>query len=222
MLALRDAFTTVPSSDKSPTVLSSTAGGGLPLSTVPGVGIFFDKSGNPARLPPSFTQFVLKFAARPAIIVLFNMRPMSVPSIPAAERYVVTRVSGLDACYSVTLRHGYTDNVLYPGLARDILSQIELAVSRGASRRPLAADAADADAELEALRSAYGSQMVYVLGKGALKIRGPAAGSRSPWAYVRPALLGMFLWIRENSRTKLADLDIDADKVVEVGFIKEI
>jgi len=35
-------------------------------------------------------------------------------------------------------------------------------------------------------------------------------------------LLSAFLWIRENSRTKLADLDIDADQLIEVGFVKEI
>ena len=35
-------------------------------------------------------------------------------------------------------------------------------------------------------------------------------------------ILETLLWIRENSRTKLADLDIDADNLVEVGFVKHI
>ena len=39
---------------------------------------------------------------------------------------------------------------------------------------------------------------------------------------VRVIGLETFLWIRENSRTKLADLDIDYNNLVEVGFVKEI
>lgn len=42
-------------------------------------------------------------------------------------------------------------------------------------------------------------------------------GHKAP-ALIRNILLWMFLWLREKSRTKLADLDIDVDKVVEVGF----
>jgi KUP system potassium uptake protein len=30
------------------------------------------------------------------------------------------------------------------------------------------------------------------------------------------------LWIRENSRTKMADLNLPFDNLVEVGFVKEI
>jgi len=38
----------------------------------------------------------------------------------------------------------------------------------------------------------------------------------------RKVLLLAFLWIRENSRAKMADLDIPFDNLVEVGFVKEI
>jgi KUP system potassium uptake protein len=85
--------------------------GGLEVSTVPGLGVFFDKKGEPEFLPPSFSQFVRKFAARPRVVVFFHMRPLPVPSVPAAERYVVTRVRGVEAAYAVVLRHGYMDDV---------------------------------------------------------------------------------------------------------------
>jgi len=32
----------------------------------------------------------------------------------------------------------------------------------------------------------------------------------------------LFLWIRENSRTKMADMKVPFDQLVEVGFINEI
>jgi KUP system potassium uptake protein len=192
--------------------------GGTPVSTVPGVGIFFDKVGDPTALPASFSHFVRKFAARPRVLVFFHMRPLPVPSIALGERFVVSRVAGVANCYGVVLRHGYTDDVLRPGMARDLVAQIELAVSRHAS---VAED--QTAAELAALREAYAAQTVYVLGKETMRVRRPDGSKR--WAIgglVRRFWLRWFLWIRENSRTKLADLDIDVDRLVEVGFLKEL
>ncbi|KAH8889594.1 potassium transporter [Thozetella sp. PMI_491] len=195
----------------------------VPISTVPGLGIFFDKSGDPAVVPPSFTHFVRKFAARPEVLVFFHMRPLPRPTVPAAERFIVTRAPGseglLPNAYSIVLRHGYADDVLRPGLARDLVAQIELTVSRGVAGGRAKGEA-QVSRELAALRKAVEDQTVYVLGKEALRIRRPA--KMGPWGWCRRVLLGTFLWIRENSRTKLADLDIDIDRLVEVGFVKEI
>lgn len=182
--------------------------GGASVSTVEGLGIFFDKMGDPAVLPASFAHFVRKFAARPTVLVFFHMRPLPLPSIPLAERYVVTRTpGGMTNCYSVVLRHGYVDDVIRPGMARELVAQVELAVTQTA-----------APGERDTLRTACDSQTVYVLGKEAMRIK----MGRGPWYWVRRMFLGVFLWIRENSRAKLADLDIDIDKLVEVGFLKEI
>ncbi|PSR74851.1 potassium transporter-domain-containing protein [Coniella lustricola] len=232
------------------------------ISTVPGLGIFFDKSGDLDFLPPSFTHFVRKFAVRPAVTVFFHMRPLPVASVPCAERYVVVQLRGSDTCtltctdndlgdehgeepqggghgtspymYSVVLRHGYADDVLKPGMARELVAQIELAISRNATRQNnndninnnrngVSRDGS----ELKALHAALEAQVVYVLGKETMRVKHQTGsvslrGRWSPWTVVRRTLLWAFLWIRENSRTKLADLDIDVDKMVEVGFLKEI
>ncbi|PWI64264.1 hypothetical protein PCL_11338 [Purpureocillium lilacinum] len=148
------------------------------------------------------------------VIVFFHMRPLPVPSVPDEERYVVTRTAVLPSCYSVTLRHGYADDVLHPGIARDLIRQIELTVSRTLR--------ADVSAEVDSLPVADGSQMVYVLGKEAMKVRRADSRGGNVWGFLRGLLLRAFLWIRENSRTMLADLDIDADKVIDVGFVEEI
>ncbi|EHK39384.1 hypothetical protein TRIATDRAFT_231229 [Trichoderma atroviride IMI 206040] len=193
-------------------VLNETFGG-VPVSTVPGLGIFFDKTGDSTHLPACFTHFVIKFAARPSVIIFFHMRPLTVPSVPLEERYIVTHAHGLIDCYNVTLRHGYMDDVLHPGLARELVGQIELTISH--SRRPNAA-------ELETLRAAYRSQMVYILGKEAMKLKTGSSMTSRVTGFFRNFVLYIFLWMRENSRTKLADLNIDADKLIEVGFLKEI
>lgn len=208
---VKSDLATSGSSSKS-LVLSETFGG-VPVSTVPGLGIFFDKAGDPTHLPACFAHFVIKFAARPSVIIFFHMRPLTVPSVALEERYVITRTSGLVNCYNVTLRHGYMDDVLHPGLARELVGQIELTISYG--RRPDAA-------ELEMLRAAYGSQMVYILGKEVMKVKTGSSITSRITGFFRSFVLWMFLWMRENSRTKLADLNIDADKLIEVGFLKEI
>jgi KUP system potassium uptake protein len=99
-------------------------------------------------------------------------------------------------------------------MARDLVAQIELVVSRSCAtaRRP--------SAELSALQAACASQTVYVLGKEVMRIHRGAGGGVV--GMLRKVVLRMFLWLRENSRAKLADLDIDADRLIEVGFVKDI
>ena len=169
--------------------------------------------------PASFAQFVSKFATRPAVLIFFHMRSLRMPSVPPGERYVVTRGPGLAYCYNVVLRHGYMDDVVRPSMARDIVGQIELAVSRpGVSTKSDAAIVA----ELAALRTTYESQTVYVLGRQVMKIRPAEKGVGRVRGLVRGMLLSMFLWLRENTRAKLADMDLDQDRVIEIGFVKEI
>ncbi len=206
------------------TLRLTPAFGELPVSTVPGLGIFFDKAGDLNILPPSFTHFVRKFASRPSVVIFFHMRPLPVPTIPLAERYVISRTPGtlLTSCYSVVLRHGYADDVLRPGMARDLVAQIELALSRNTRRQETDGSGVTIASELETLREAALFQTVYVLGKEVMRVHRPASGNWKPWNFVRALFLELYLWIRENSRTKLADLDIDVDRLVEVGFLKEI
>ncbi|KAH8656378.1 hypothetical protein BGZ61DRAFT_486604 [Ilyonectria robusta] len=74
--------------------------------------------------------------------------------------------------------------------------------------------------EVEAMCRAQDAQAVYMMGKQVMKIRrGHGSIVKS---VIRRLALEAFLWIRENSRTKLADLDIDVDNLIEIGFVKEI
>ena len=74
--------------------------------------------------------------------------------------------------------------------------------------------------ELYALERAKAAQVVYVLGKQVMRAR-REEGNVVKRAF-RALILGIFLWIRENSRHKLAEVNIDVDNLVEVGFLKEI
>lgn len=68
---------------------------------------------------------------------------------------------------------------------------------------------------LAKLEEAYAHQVLYIIGKEQMKIK---AGT----GLFRKVLLHMFLWIRDNTRTKIANLRVPTDRVFEVGFVKDI
>ena len=190
--------------------------GGGAVTKVDGVGIFFDKVGD--LVPIVFAQFVKKFSARPEIIVFFHMRQISTPSIPEAERYIIQRTA-IAGCYRMTARHGYNDTIVSPDLGRVITEQLILFVTRDHTSSASSASSVDhspeVQAELEIINKAAQTQMVYIMGKEQMTIK---KGTN----FARAAVLWMFLWIRENSRTKMADIGLPFDNLVEVGFVKEI
>ncbi|KAK7752187.1 hypothetical protein SLS62_005931 [Diatrype stigma] len=69
--------------------------------------------------------------------------------------------------------------------------------------------------ELAKLDRAYASKVMYLVGKEQMKIKVGAS-------LFRTVLLASFLWIRDNTRAKIANLRLAMDRVVEVGFVKEI
>jgi KUP system potassium uptake protein len=70
-------------------------------------------------------------------------------------------------------------------------------------------------ADLANLQQAYDHQVLYIIGKQQMKVK---AETRI-W---RNVLLKAFLWLRDNTRTKIANLRVPTDRVIEVGFVKEV
>jgi len=149
-------------------------------------------------------------------------------------------------CYRVIIRHGYTDEIVTDNLGlllyervRDFLGKERVSAQFPPSTnnelhdyttiKDVAFDQRSIDpdrpsfesnnlefvSKLAELRQAYDSQVVYIVGKEQMRIK-PGTN------FVRNALLELFLWIRENSRTKVQALNIAVDKLVEVGFVKEV
>jgi KUP system potassium uptake protein len=203
-----------------PEASSTSSSSGAVVGRAAGLGIFFDKLGNGGGVPRVFAQFVGKFRVRPGVVVFFHVRSLSRPTVPAAERYVVARApAGGGGCYRVTVRCGYMDDVLTPELGREVVQQLVLYITRGKGAKGEVGEyTPEVRGELEALEKAAEEQMVYVIGKEVMKVK----KDQGVKGFLRFMVLETFLWIRENSRTKLADLDIDADNLVEVGFVKEI
>ncbi|KAI1756485.1 potassium uptake protein [Xylaria castorea] len=69
--------------------------------------------------------------------------------------------------------------------------------------------------ELARLDRAFATKVSYVVGKEQMKIKRGAS-------IFRRLILETFLFIRDNTRAKIANLRLAMDRVVEVGFVKEI
>ena len=69
--------------------------------------------------------------------------------------------------------------------------------------------------ELARLEHAFTTQSLYIIGKESLKVKGEAG-------FFRKVALEFWLFLRENTRTKIANLRVPQEKVVEVGFVKEM
>ncbi|PVI03491.1 potassium transporter [Periconia macrospinosa] len=84
-----------------------------------------------------------------------------------------------------------------------------------ARQAPTPGSATSTTSRLTALERAFNHEVLYIMGKEQMKVK-------SGTNFVRKALVKAFLFIRDNSRTKIASLDLDRDRVIEVGFVKDV
>lgn len=89
--------------------------------------------------------------------------------------------------------------------------------SRPSARQaPMSAlNASSTTARLTALERAFNHEILYIIGKEQMKVK-------SDTNFIRKVLLYTFLFIRENTRNKIASLDVDRDRIIEVGFVKNV
>lgn len=211
--------------------------GSAPVSTINGLGVYFDKAGE--TTPIVFSQFILKLTAIPEVTVFFHLRPLEVPFVSLEARHTVSQLA-IPNCYRLVVRYGYNDEIISPNLASVIAEQIRKYLldhtahqhddSLPGPANPLSnattqpvdvtlekhiMSRQEAEAKLAILEKAYAHNTLYIIGKEQMKI--------NPDKNVfRKLLLSAFLWIRENTRNKMANLKLPTDRVIEVGFLKEI
>jgi KUP system potassium uptake protein len=229
--------------------------GGAAITPIKGIGVFFDKTGQPSTTPTVFVHFLQKFLAASDIVVFFHLRPLSTPTVPPEERYTVTHcfsspgstTSPMPRCFRLVIRHGYTDEVITRDLGLLVYEQIRNFVIReGTARARLAAAIIESQfsqndsnppptsssaekqklvpyttesdlvsSHLRNLQNAYDDQVVYIVGKEQLRIK---EGTNYFWSVA----LWAFLWMRENTRSKVSNLNVETGRLVEVGFVKDV
>ncbi|KAH7146962.1 potassium uptake protein [Dactylonectria estremocensis] len=208
--------------------------GGDILSPVNSFGIFFDKTG--VLTPSVFTHFASKLGALPCVCVFFHLHPVETPSVPDEDRYHISRFASIPGCYRLVVRHGFMDEVVSPDLGVLIYETVRKFIVRQAAAKSASTSEqetttasesmGDAEglqelrdervaAELARLDRAYAQKVLYIVGKGQMRIR-------TGTGFVRRIVLGTFLWFRDNTRAKIANLRLAMERVVEVGYVKEI
>lgn len=221
--------------------------GGAPVTLLHGVGVFFDKTGSPNGTPTVFVHFLQKFQATTAVVVFFHIRPLSTPTVAPEDRFSVSRCfplstpsMALQHMYRVTIRHGYSDNVLTSDLGLLIYENLrEFIIREGvspdaSSSYPTADQNSTSESSnstprsmnyqqnvrqnLDALQAAYEDQVVHIVGKEQMRI----GEANRPRGWARRVALAAFLWLRSNTGSKVANMNLDVEKLVEVGFVKVI
>ena len=74
---------------------------------------------------------------------------------------------------------------------------------------------------LASLQTAYEDQVVHIVGKEQMRIR-EVRGWSNVRGLGRKMALAAFLWLRSNTGSKVANMELDVEKLVEVGFVKVI
>ncbi|KAF2217540.1 hypothetical protein CERZMDRAFT_104223 [Cercospora zeae-maydis SCOH1-5] len=182
--------------------------GGSELFRIDGLGVFLDKSG--LYTPKVYEQWLRKFRAQLNTVVFMHLRALSMPHVSEEQRFEVSETNVKDV-YRVIIRHGYKDHVITPDLAALVCQEIRSLIVRQAT----AVDDAATAERVNRLEAAFAAQTLYMVGKQQMRI--------SPsYNFLKRAMLEIFLWVRENSRSKVEKLDVPAEKIVEVGFVGEI
>ena len=200
--------------------------------TILGISIFFDKVGN--MVPTVYEEFLRKFEARAEVEVFLHFRGLIIPHVSDEEKFSVARTS-LPNCYRMVVRHGYNDAVVTENLGDLVYSELRKYIVQSwaqnepattglsSSAEPSVANSAGTSADdrkvakrLEVLDQAYAAQTVYIVGKEQLRLL------RTTNNIFKWTILHMFLWIRDNTRAKVASMKIPVEKLVEVGFVKEM
>ena len=218
--------------------------GGESLTITRGLGIFFDKGG--IKTPLVFSQFVSKLVSTPQVMVFFHMRALEYPTVPTDERFVVSKIRYLPNCYRIVVRYGFMDEVVTRDLASVIYRHLREFVIKenlpGAVEklpstpepthgvpRNQSTDAetwsnpekttikpeTEESIDLAELQQAYDHRTLYIIGKEEMMVK----PGTPIW---RMVLLRMFLFLREYSRTKMSNLKVPTNQLVEIGFIKEV
>ena len=200
-------------------------------------GSVFSSTRPERRLLIVFSQFTIKFTATPEIVVFFHLRPLQIPSVAAEDRHTVSRLA-IPNCYRLVVRYGFNDEVITPDLASVVYEQLRLyhigkrrvriiADSTVGAKDDPSVDSTDdsngtkvlekeaLSSELARIDRAFSHKVMYIFGKEQMRIK-------TKTNLFRKVLLQIFLWMRENTRTKMANLNVPVDKVIEVGFLKEI
>jgi KUP system potassium uptake protein len=132
------------------------------------------------------------------------------------EQYKII-VTDVPNCFQVHVRHGFNEHVVTQNLSQLIHERLRKFIigGDGMLNGPLDQHDEITRQKLDALEKANKEGVVYIIGKEQLKPN-PKAG------FMRGLALNVFIWLRQLSRSKVAEMDFQLADVFEVGIFTQI
>ena len=120
-------------------------------------------------------------------------------------------------CFQVHFRYGFNEHVVTKNLSKLIHERLRNFIigDDGMLNNPLDQHDEMTRQKLDALEKANKGGVVYIIGKEQLKPNPKAS-------FVRRLALGVFIWLRQLSRSKVAEMDFQLADVFEVGVFTQI
>jgi len=125
------------------------------------------------------------------------------------------------------VRHGYNEHIVSNDLANLIYNQLRHFITSDSNEsvtvHPVGNGAdgkADSSREIEILERAFGNEVLYIVGKEQLKIIPPRRFSVK--GLFRSIFLTAFIWMRDLTRSKIQEMNVPYDRLIEMGFVKEM
>jgi KUP system potassium uptake protein len=120
-------------------------------------------------------------------------------------------------CFQVHVRHGFNEHVVTQNLNQLIHERLRkfFIGGDGMLNNPLGQHDEMTRQKLDALEKANKEGVVYIIGREQLKPNPTAS-------FARRLALGAFIWLRQLSRSKVAEMDFQLADVFEVGVFTQI
>jgi KUP system potassium uptake protein len=132
------------------------------------------------------------------------------------EKYRII-LTDVPNCFQVHVRHGFNEHVVTQNLSQLIHERLRRFIISGDGMLNNPSDQHDeiTRQKLDALEKANKEGVVYIIGKEQLKTNPNAS-------FIRRLALGVFIWLRQISRSKVAEMDFQLADVFEVGVFTQI
>jgi KUP system potassium uptake protein len=132
------------------------------------------------------------------------------------EKYKII-LTDVPNCFQVHVRHGFNEHVVTQNLSQLIHDRLQKFIigRHGMLNNPLDQHDEMTRQKLDALEKVNKEGVVYIIGREQLKPNPKAS-------FVRRLALGAFIWLRQLSRSKVAEMDFQLADVFEVGIFTQI
>ncbi|KAK9482283.1 hypothetical protein V1527DRAFT_485860 [Lipomyces starkeyi] len=158
-------------------------------------------------------------------VLFFHLRPLPLPIVPEEERYYIRRAK-IPNTFRIIVRHGYNDRIISKDLATILFNRLRSFIIQEHAAKPgLVSQDGDRTIVPPAVDNVVAGE-IQALTKS-LRRAGSVHRRQRPiedfgcCKLFQEFVLSVFLWIRENTRNKIAELDIPVDELVEIGYIRD-